>query len=316
MDGSGELAKQSSFPPPVPAELEFDELAWRKANAARDGAIRTAQNAAIVERKESEPAQFGQMDDWTRWGGSALVERTLYAQEGADTEIKRSDSPIERAIKRKPFKTFNKTTGMVELRTWDGRELSTDYPAAELMVLGGGLSPEIPVGPEIWDPLQLASPLNGPQEGKIYWYRQAEIKHGRVAMAACVGWFFPKAFGLLPGFESSFGGVDASSDPLSIWANLPVGIKCAFILSVGTIEFLSEREGTHYMRGGQLGVGKVPLGWDPLNLLKLKGQDEEKKRQSRLSELKNGRLAMIGIASLYAHSVIPGSVPALSFFNL
>jgi hypothetical protein len=50
-------------------------------------------------------------------------------------------------------------------------------------------------------------------------------------------------------------------------------------------------------------------------LLKFKG-DEEQKRKSRLSELKNGRLAMIGIASLYAHSVVPGSVPALSFFNL
>jgi len=79
--------------------------------------------------------------------------------------------------------------------------------------------------------------------------------------------------------------------------------------------FLSESEGVHYMRGGELGVGKVPFGWDPLKLLKFKG-DDEARRQSRLSELKNGRLAMIGIASLYAHSVLPGSVPALSFFNL
>jgi hypothetical protein len=132
-------------------------------------------------------------------------------------------------------------------------------------------------------------------------------------MAACVGWFFPKAFGFFPAFNTL--GVDPMSDPLSIWANLPDGVKVGFILSVGTIEFLSEREGVHYMRGGKVGVGKVPLGWDPLNLLKFKG-DEEEKRKSRLSELKNGRLAMIGIASLYAHSVVPGSVPALSFFNL
>jgi len=177
------------------------------------------------------------------------------------------------------------------------------------MALGGGLSPEIPVGPEIWDPLELASPLTGPQENKIYWYRQAEIKHGRVAMAACVGWVFPKVFGFLPVFASS-----EASDPLQVWANLPSEIKGSFILSVGIIEFLSEREGVHYMRGGKLGVGKVPFGWDPLKLLKFKG-DEEERRKSRLSELKNGRLAMIGIASLYAHSVIPGSVPALSLFN-
>merc|ERR1711907_290754 len=98
------------------------------------------------------------------------------------------------------------------------------------------------------------------------------------------------------------------SDPLATWASLPVEIKASFILSVGIIEFLSEREGDHYMRGGKLGVGKVPFGWDPLNLLKYKGDEEEKKRQSRLSELKNGRLAMIGIASIYAHTVLPGSV--------
>jgi hypothetical protein len=289
------------------------ELQWRREKAERDAAFRAEEQALVLKEKEDEGPQFGQMDDWKRWGGSALVEKFLYAPEDMDTEIKTTDSVLVRAMKRKPFKTVN-ANGEVELRTWDGQKMSTDYPTAELLTLGGGISPEIPVGPEVWDPLNLASPLNGPQINKIRWYRQAEIKHGRVAMAACVGWFFPKAFGLLP-FIKGTPGVDAMSDPLTIWANTPWQVRTAFILSVGTIEFLSEREGVHYMRGGKLGVGKVPLGWDPLNLLKFKG-DEESKRKSSLSELKNGRLAMIGIASIYAHSVIPGSVPALSFFNL
>jgi hypothetical protein len=287
------------------------ELEYRKEKAKQDGLARAENNALARKGIEDEGPRFGQMDDWKRYGGGAIVENFLYAEEGMDTEIRRSDSLLERAMKRKPFKTFNKNTGKVELRTFDGRQISSDYPTAELMALGGGLSPEIPVGPEIWDPLQLASPLNGPQENKIYWYRQAEIKHGRVAMAACVGWIFPKVFGFFPAFASSEG----LSDPLTIWANLPIEIKGSFILSVGIIEFLSEKEGVHYMRGGKLGVGKVPFGWDPANLLKFKG-DEEQRRKSRLSELKNGRLAMIGIASLYAHSVIPGSVPALSLLNL
>jgi hypothetical protein len=236
----------------------------------------------------------------------------LYADEDMDTEIKTTDSVLQRAMKRKPFKSFNKATGKVELKTWDGKKISTDYPTAELLALGGGIAPEIPVGPEIWDPLQLASPLNGPQTSKIYWYRQAEIKHGRVAMAACVGWFAPKAFGLFPLLKGS--GAELMGDPLATWENLPVGIKTAVILTVGCIEFQSEREGVHYMRGGKLGVGVVPFGWDPL--FSSGKRDEKKKAQSRLSELKNGRLAMIGIASIYAHTVIPGSVPFLSYFNL
>jgi hypothetical protein len=133
-------------------------------------------------------------------------------------------------------------------------------------------------------------------------------------MAACVGWFFPKVSGMLP-FLKSVPGAELKSDPLETWASLPDSVKVSFVLTVGVIEFFSEREGVHYMRGGKLGVGKVPLGWDPLNLLKFK-DNEESKRLSRLSELKNGRLAMIGIASIYAHSQIPGSVPALSYFNL
>jgi len=308
----------------------ISEMQYRKEKAERDAQARAARAEAGTElrwdgwvsggrndwlaKQDDDKPRFGQMDDYTRFGGGALVDNLLYGTEGADTEFKRSDNAVERAIKRKPIKSFNKATGKVELRTFDGKPISTDYPTAELLALGGSGAPEIPVGDAIWDPLGLASPLNGPQVNKIYWYRQAEIKHGRVAMAACVGWFFPKVSGMLP-FLKSVPGAELKSDPLETWASLPDSVKVSFVLTVGVIEFFSEREGVHYMRGGKLGVGKVPLGWDPLNLLKLKG-DEESKRLSRLSELKNGRLAMIGIASIYAHSQIPGSVPALSYFNL
>merc|ERR1712151_504632 len=50
-------------------------------------------------------------------------------------------------------------------------------------------------------------------------------------------------------------------------------------------------------------------GWDPLKFSKRPGFDLKEKQ---LSELKNGRLAMIGVASMASNHFIPGSVPFLT----
>tara|TARA_B110001450_G_C17394389_1_gene389041 strand:+ start:427 stop:594 length:168 start_codon:yes stop_codon:yes gene_type:complete len=51
----------------------------------------------------------------------------------------------------------------------------------------------------------------------------------------------------------------------------------------------------------------VPGLYDPFNLSS--GKSEEVLARGRDVEIKNGRLAMIGIAGLYFAQVIPGSVP-------
>ena len=51
----------------------------------------------------------------------------------------------------------------------------------------------------------------------------------------------------------------------------------------------------------------VPGLYDPFGLSSKKS--EEAKARGRDVEIKNGRLAMIGIAGLYFQAVIPGSVP-------
>lgn len=69
-------------------------------------------------------------------------------------------------------------------------------------------------------------------------------------------------------------------------------------------EIISESNGTHYLKGGDLpGV----IGGVPLTTV-----DEEKMKYKRDSELNNGRLAMISIMSFAAAANIPGSVPVLS----
>jgi len=77
---------------------------------------------------------------------------------------------------------------------------------------------------------------------------------------------------------------------------------------------------THYTKGGKPGYyppikgksfGQIkfnlydPLGWFP-------AKTEEQLEKGRISEINNGRLAMIGLFGLLSESAVPGSVPFLA----
>lgn len=107
----------------------------------------------------------------------------------------------------------------------------------------------------MWDPLGLAE--LGSDE-TIAWFRHSEIKHGRVAMAAFVGWWAVGAGLRLPG-QLAYG-LDFSSIPskgLEAWDAVPGWGKAQMLLFAGLIEFHDElfhsRRGTHYMKGGTPG---------------------------------------------------------------
>ena len=107
----------------------------------------------------------------------------------------------------------------------------------------------------IWDPLGLAE---GGSDETIAWYRHAEIKHGRVAMAAFVGWWTVGAGVRFPGELAH--GLDFASIPshgLEAWDAVPGWGKAQMLLFAGLIELHDEiffsRRGTHYMRGGTPG---------------------------------------------------------------
>ena len=183
-----------------------------------------------------------------------------------------------------------------------------------------------------YDPMNLASYEGGfweqGQDATIGFLRQAEIKHGRVAMAAFVGflvhsqsytWSFPMRLdgGGWPKLE------EVGSVP-ALWDALPQASKWQIILAIGCLEFwdeyqfegVPEEKPKHYMRGGQ--PGKFPRSkgsifpfdlYDPFNL---NSRMKEEKRERRLvMEVNNGRLAMIGIMGFLAESKVPGSVPLL-----
>merc|ERR550514_1294128 len=157
---------------------------------------------------------------------------------------------------------------------------------------------EIGIGPETtgkWDPLGLSTRY--PSEYTQKWFRAAELKHGRVAMLATVGWLVGVAgLGKIP-FPLEGGLAPLSTDPLEANAQLwsiGGGVAWAQIYAaIGAVEITTELAiKPHYMTK-EGGDGYINL---------LGYEDTGKKRpvtgrtlsEMKTSELKNGRLAMRG----------------------
>merc|ERR1712087_1083661 len=170
-----------------------------------------------------------------------------------------------------------------------------------------------------FDPLGLATADFWDQgnEATYGFLRQAEIKHGRVAMSAFCG-YIAQANGLH--FPYVLGQPTSGATPEEQWFNLPAYGRLQIILFIGFLEWWGEFGlEAHYMRGGKPGVyppfkeipaHKIPSLYDPLGIC-AKGSAESKEKRL-LAEINNGRLAMIGIMSFMAEAKVPGSVPALS----
>jgi len=213
-------------------------------------------------------------------------------------------------------------------KPWTSGEISDK---AGLIELSKKLNPVV----GYWDPLNIGetSPEN------IGWFRQAEIKHGRVAMAAFVGYCvqangicFPwNIQGNFAGADLptiSFADISAAGGPADQWDALSTGAKLQILGVVGFLEMWSETSSVlkmdgqeHYVRGGKPGYfpklsrtdemafpHPVPLNlWDPFGFTKK--MTPEKKEKALLAEVNNGRLAMLGIIGMISASkglIVPG----------
>jgi len=172
-----------------------------------------------------------------------------------------------------------------------------------------GTGPE--TGGKVFDPYGFSDPSFASEE-TLAWYRAAELKHSRVAMAAVTGWAWVSSGGpLFPGYLSIEQGVTFESlgrDGYAAWDAVPESGKAQIIGVIGILELLGEAAvKPHYMKGGT--PGKIPLLWDPLGFSKKLSPEQLARKRS--AELKNGRLAMIGVMSLVSAHFIPDSVPLL-----
>jgi len=198
---------------------------------------------------------------------------------------------------------------------------------ADLKVLAEKLNPAV----GFWDPLGLSTAANLNEEQFIGWLRHSEIKHGRVAMAAFVGYcvqsngiHFPWA---LTSSGVSYADISAAGGPADQWDALPTASKLSLFGGIAFLEWWGENSRVlaangekHYMAGGKPGYfptfsaspdllpHSVPLDlWDPFGFTKK--LSPERKEKALIAEINNGRLAMIGIMGMVSASkglIVPG----------
>ena len=163
--------------------------------------------------------------------------------------------------------------------------------------------------------------------GAIKWFQNSEIKHGRIAMIATIGFLtqklgvhFPLYFGpsgsncfhpessdawLLSSTTGTTFSDIAKAAPLDAIHMVPNAGWFQIFIFAGWFECIA------YNR--QWAEGRaVPgdYGYDPLGFTKKSGGIESKEFESlRMKEIKNGRVAMMAMAGWLSDESIPGAFP-------
>ena len=140
-----------------------------------------------------------------------------------------------------------------------------------------------------FDPLGLTKDGN---EEKTTHLREVEVRHGRCAMLAVVGWLTTASGARLPGMEDMNFGFKAFTDidtlPAEIRGTLPLTLGVVWALTF-TMQDLNGDSAFP----GDYRNGLIDFGWDQY--------DEAWKTKKRQIELNNGRAAQMGILGIMVH---------------
>jgi len=138
----------------------------------------------------------------------------------------------------------------------------------------------------IWDP---SSKLDLCDAAEVARLRGLELKHGRVAMLATVGYYATYTGLRFPGLEDVPNGWAA-------WAALPQEVAGQFVATLIFMEIANRDQTGESEFEGDFRNGTLDFGWDK--------QTDEWKRKKRTIELNNGRAAMMGILGIMVHDAM------------
>jgi hypothetical protein len=130
----------------------------------------------------------------------------------------------------------------------------------------------------------------------VKWMAEAEIKHCRFAMLAVAGWLATEFGVRFPGADR-YNGISpvAAHDTLVKSGDLTVAL-----LIIGFLEVIGGVGIYEMSKGSDRQPGE--FGFDPLNL----GADKSRRARYQLSEIKNGRLAMLAFGGIATQAVLTG----------
>lgn len=137
----------------------------------------------------------------------------------------------------------------------------------------------------------------------LYWMREAETKHGRVAMLAWFGWLATDgAFGITLRFPGSIYSVESIPNAYNAHDILVEQGSMAFLLlAVAAVEFCTGAAIVQVSKG-ELDREPGDFGLDPLQFLK--GKSDAEIMKTKTQEVLNGRLAMLAFGAVSTQAAL------------
>lgn len=129
----------------------------------------------------------------------------------------------------------------------------------------------------------------------IPWFRESELKHGRMAMLGVAGLVVPE-FVRIPGEAYSFEAIPKVIDGHD-------ALPQAMIQIFGWISFMEAVSFPALANMNEFDRAPGDFGFDPLNLYP---KTADKQKEMQVKELKNGRLAMVACGGMIAGALITG----------
>lgn len=147
----------------------------------------------------------------------------------------------------------------------------------------------------------------------LYWMREAELKHGRVAMLAWFGWLATDgAFGISMRFPGDIYSVENIPNAYNAHNILVEQGSMAFLLwAVAMVEFCTGAALVQVSKG-ELDREAGDFGLDPLQFLK--GKDAEETNRMKTREVLNGRLAMLAFSAVATQTALGADTQNFPYF--